>query len=141
MRRLLPFLILLPLLMAGDSAMMQHVRSCPGRDGVPQRNGGCLDLDLDKDGDTDMDDFGELQRRGFSLAPTTQPTTQPTTRPEALRPTDCGCTCICPCVSATTRPDGADITWQVWRRLPADLQAEFDAFIIQFGSKLATRPE
>lgn len=77
---------------AGDTAEMQYARSCIGQSGQPQHNMGCIELDFDRDGDTDMDDFGEYQRRGFCLTLPVEPppvvTTQPTSRPVS-----------CPCVN------------------------------------------
>ncbi len=123
--------------MAGDTAEMQYARSCIGRAGMAQRNMGCIELDFDRDGDTDMDDFGVFQRQGFCLTPPEQPPVivpPPTTQP-ASRPAECEC----PCSPDAKRP-GVTITWQIWEPLEPDLQADFDAFLIQFGKKLATRP-
>jgi len=121
--QVLVFLLLL--LTSPDRQTFESCRTAPGK---YQPNNLCRDrCDLDRDGDVDLDDWGLLQRAWY--VPASQPTTQPTTQP-----------CECPCSPDAKRP-GVDITWQVWRVLPADLQAEFDTFNQQFGAKLATRPE
>ncbi len=121
--------------LAGDSAEIQYVRTCIGRAGMVQQNMGCIELDFDRDGDTDMDDFGEFQRRGFCLTPPA--TTQPTTRPvEPARPWiwPAGCACV-----MQGSPGGALISCQVWGDLPADMQSELQEFIERMTSEAQAR--
>jgi len=106
--------------LAVDSPDLQRWRSCQTRSGVQQANDGCRPLDLDKDGDVDQDDFGAWQRQVASV-PSTCPPCEP-----------------CPC--DPSMPHGAQITCQVWRPMPPDMQAEWDAWNEDFGKRLATRP-
>lgn len=107
--------------LAVDSPEIQRWRSCSTSSGVPTQNEACKPLDLDGDGDCDMDDFGLWQRRAV-----------PT-------PSSCPPCPECPC--DPNAEHGAQITCQIWRPLPPDLQEEWDQFQQQFGMKLATRPE
>lgn len=107
--------------LAVDLPDIQNWRSCSTRSGVQQGNDGCKPLDLDHDGDVDQSDFGLWQRQQ-SPAPSACPPCEPCEcRPDAAHP-------------------GVDITCQIWRVLPPDLQAEWDAWNQDFGKRLATRP-
>lgn len=114
------FLFTALFLLAVDSPEIQRWRSCQSRSGVPQGNDGCKPLDLDHDGDVDQDDFGIWQRS--TVAP----------------PASCPPCPECPC--DPNAEHGAQITCQVWRVMPPDLQAEWDAWNQDFGKRLATRP-
>lgn len=114
------FLLAALFLLALDSPDVQRWRSCSTRSGVRQGNDGCKPLDLDGDGDVDQSDFGLWQRQQ-APAPSSCPPCEP-----------------CPC--DPNAEHGAQITCQVWRPLPADMQAEWDAWQQDFGKRLATRP-
>ena len=111
--------LMMLLVLAVDSPDLQRWRSCSTRSGVPTQNEACKPLDLDHDGDVDQDDFGMWQRRiaSVSVCPPCEP---------------------CPCDPSAEH--GAQITCQVWRPMPPDMQAEWDAWNEDFGKRLATRP-
>ena len=113
-------LLIIVAVLAVDSPEIQRWRSCQSRPGVQQNNDACRPLDLDHDGDVDQDDFGAWQRRIASV-PSVCPPCEP-----------------CPC--DPSMPHGAQITCQVWRAMPADMQAEWEQWNQEFGARLATRP-